>query len=76
MASSNGTRATGVCKRWEDPKGFGFITPDQPGKDVFVHFTQIQANGFRKLSPGQRVEFDVVKTPKGLEAQHVVILGA
>jgi CspA family cold shock protein len=76
MAQGNGTRNTGVCKRWDDQRGFGFLTPDEPGKDVFVHFSQIQANGFKKLSPGQRVEYDVVKTAKGLEAQHVVVVGS
>lgn len=76
MSGMNGSRATGIVKRWEEERGFGFATPDQPGKDVFVHFSQIVGAGFKKLSPGQRVEFDVVKTAKGLEAQHVVIVGA
>ncbi|MDY7232972.1 cold-shock protein [Hyalangium rubrum] len=63
--------ATGVVKWFNDAKGFGFITQDGGGEDVFVHHTAIQADGFRSLQEGQRVQFDVGRGPKGLQAQNV-----
>ena len=63
--------ATGTVKWFNDAKGYGFITPDGGGKDVFVHHTAIQMDGFRSLSEGDKVEFDVAKGPKGLQAQNV-----
>ncbi len=66
--------AQGTVKWFSDEKGYGFITVDGGGKDVFVHFSAIEANGFRSLSENQRVEFDVVQGPKGLQAEHVVLL--
>jgi cold shock protein len=60
----------GTVKWYNDAKGFGFITREQ-GPDVFVHHTAIQAEGFRSLSEGDRVEFEVVKGPKGLQASNV-----
>ena len=62
--------ATGTVKWFNDAKGFGFITPDGGG-DVFCHHTAIQMNGFRTLAEGQKVEFEVTKGPKGLNAQNV-----
>ncbi len=62
--------AQGTVKWFNDSKGFGFIS-QEGGEDVFVHHTAIQADGFRSLSEGDRVEFEVVKGPKGLQAQNV-----
>ena len=61
---------TGTVKWFNDAKGFGFITRET-GPDVFVHHTAIQANGFRTLSEGQRVEFEVTRGPKGDQAANV-----
>jgi CspA family cold shock protein len=63
--------ATGTVKWFNDAKGFGFITQDGGGDDVFVHHTAIQSEGFRSLQEGQRVEFEVKKGPKGLQAANV-----
>jgi CspA family cold shock protein len=63
--------ATGTVKWFNDAKGFGFITQDGGGDDVFVHHTAIQSEGFRTLAEGQKVEFDVNKGPKGLQAANV-----
>ena len=62
--------ATGSVKWFNDAKGFGFIT-QEGGEDVFVHHTAIQAEGFRTLLQGDRVEFEVVQGPKGLQAANV-----
>jgi len=64
--------ATGTVKWFNDSKGFGFITPES-GEDVFVHFRAIQGNGFKTLKEGQRVTFNVVKGPKGLQADAVEV---
>jgi CspA family cold shock protein len=63
--------ATGTVKWFNDSKGFGFITQDGGGEDVFCHHTAIKAEGFRTLAEGQKVEFDVTKGPKGLQAANV-----
>ena len=63
-------KTNGTVKWFNDAKGFGFITTEG-GEDVFVHFSAIQGNGFRSLSEGARVEFDVVQGPKGLQAANV-----
>ena len=65
-------KTTGTVKRFNDAKGFGFITTEG-GEDVFVHFTAIQGNGFRSLSEGASVEFEVVQGPKGLQASNVTL---
>ncbi len=62
---------TGTVKWFDDAKGFGFITPEDGSKDVFVHFSAIQGSGFRSLAEGQQVQFETEKTAKGLAAANV-----
>ena len=69
-------RTTGTVKWFNDTKGFGFITPEGGAKDCFVHQSAIQANGFRSLAEGDRVEFDVVQGQKGPAAENVIKLGS
>jgi CspA family cold shock protein len=68
-------RSTGTVKWFNDAKGYGFITTEG-GEDVFVHFSAIQAKGFRSLAEGSTVEFDLVQGPKGLQAANVTPAGA
>lgn len=68
------TKITGLVKWFNPEKGFGFITPKDGSKDVFVHFSAIQSNEFRTLNETQEVEFSVEQGPKGPSAVNVVAL--
>ena len=65
--------ATGTVKWFNDSKGFGFITPEAGGDDLFAHFSAIQSSGFKTLREGQRVNFDVTNGPKGKQASNIQI---
>jgi CspA family cold shock protein len=65
-------RETGTVERFMDEKGFGFIKPDNGGKDVFVHHSAIQGSGYKSLKPGTRVEYEIQQDPKGPRADNVV----
>ncbi|OTA18766.1 cold shock-like protein cspE [Xenorhabdus beddingii] len=68
------SKIIGNVKWFNESKGFGFITPEDGSKDVFVHFSAIQANGFKTLTEGQKVEFDITEGEKGPSAANVVAI--
>lgn len=68
------SKKKGTVKWFNDSKGYGFITPDEGGKDLFVHHSSIQAEGFKSLAEGQRVEFNVGQSAKGENATDVTAI--
>ena len=64
--------AKGIVKWFSNQKGYGFITPENSGNDVFVHHSAIQGDGYKSLNEGDTVEFEVVRGPKGEQAANVV----
>ncbi|HLS52283.1 MAG TPA: cold-shock protein [Burkholderiaceae bacterium] len=64
-------KLSGTVKWFNDAKGFGFITPDDGGEDLFAHFSSIQMNGFKTLKEGQKVEFEIAQGPKGKQALNI-----
>ena len=73
-ASRPSTTLEGAVKWFEPEKGYGFISPDGGGKDVFIHITALRRSGINALEPGQRVSVDVVDGRKGLEAEHITLI--
>ena len=67
----NNNMSNGTVKWFNDAKGFGFITPDDGGKDLFAHFSAIQGNGFKSLRENQKVSYDVTTGPKGDQATNI-----
>jgi len=63
--------ATGAVKWFSNAKGFGFISPDEGGEDVFAHFSEISMEGYKSLKGGQKVEFEITEGPKGLFAANI-----
>jgi len=68
---NEGKRGSGTVKWFNDAKGFGFITPDDGGDDLFAHFSSIQMNGFKTLKEGQKVTFQAAQGPKGKQALNI-----
>lgn len=68
-------RVDGVVKWFNDKKGFGFLSREEVAEDIFVHYSAIQAEGFRTLAQGEKVEFDLEDGPKGLHALNVTRSG-
>ncbi|SFI07188.1 cold-shock protein [Modicisalibacter xianhensis] len=66
--------ATGTVKWFNDTKGYGFISPDDGGDDLFAHFSEIQADGFKTLQDGQKVSFEVTQGKKGLQAANIKVV--
>lgn len=67
----DGIMATGIVKWFNASKGYGFISPNNGGDDVFAHFSAIEMDGYKTLKEGQQVEFQIQEGPKGLQAAHI-----
>jgi len=67
--------ATGIVKWFNDTKGFGFISQDGGGEDLFAHFKEIKSDGFKSLKEGQKVKFDATKGQKGMQASNIEVIG-
>ena len=67
--------ATGTVKWFNDTKGFGFITPDGGGDDLFAHFSEIKVQGFKSLAENQKVSFDITTGTKGKQAANIQLIG-
>ncbi len=63
--------SVGTVKWFSNSKGYGFISPDEGGEDVFAHFSAIEMEGYKSLNEGQKVEFDITDGPKGLQASNI-----
>jgi len=63
--------AQGIVKWFNNSKGYGFITEDEGEDDIFAHFSSVEMDGYKSLKRGQRVEFDIIDGPKGLQAQKI-----
>lgn len=74
MKEQKVSMATGTVKWFNAEKGFGFIAPDDGGKDVFAHYSSISGRGYRSLEENQKVSFDVEQGPKGPQAQNITAL--
>jgi CspA family cold shock protein len=73
--STMAERKTGTVKWFSNEKGYGFIVPEEGGEDLFVHYSEIDTDGFKSLDEDDRVEFAVGQTDKGPNAQDVVVIG-
>lgn len=71
MSEVSAVMATGTVKWFSNAKGYGFISPDGGGEDIFAHFSAIESEGYRTLKEGQKVEFEVSEGPKGLQASKI-----
>jgi cold shock protein len=67
--------AIGTVKWFSNSKGYGFISPDEGGEDVFAHFSAIQMDGYKTLNEGQKVSFEITEGPKGLQAANIKAAG-
>lgn len=67
--------AIGTVKWFSNSKGYGFISPDEGGEDVFAHFSAIQMDGYKTLNEGQKVQFEITEGPKGLQAANITAAG-
>ncbi|UUX96937.1 cold-shock protein [Aquabacterium sp. J223] len=72
--NTNSTTETGIVKWFDAGKGFGFITPERGGKDLFAHFSEIRSSGYKTLDENQRVEFEIKQGQKGPQAANIRVI--